>query len=291
MSTGNSATPSEPPPYSPSPTGFPPGYFLIKNLGTGKLLDIERNEHQDGEYTEAILYPETENSHVLALITMYIDLYLQIFFTDYLGNLCSKASGHGLDVNRMSTPFDTEGKVVIRHRRPVTTPFPNQQSHPLPQFHYSPRTCHITIQFAHDPTYPGFNQASASTWRDKTYFLTSIPLRKPRGLLDDAADFIQGAASVIANPFASVFGADFPGTSSTSAAEVRRGEFDLREDELLEVDRADEDGVDDSPDPVRRVRVISLLDGAGTSAGALARERRRWEVIPLLRVKAMTGAI
>ena len=171
-------------------------------------------------------------------------------------------------------------------------PFPNRLSHPFPQFKYSPTTGQISVSFSYDPTYPGPNRASASSWRNRSYLLTSIPVRKPRGLLDDASDFFQGAASVISTPFAMAFGVNTPDPSaSASAAEVQRGEFDLREDELLEVDRAEEDGIDDSPDPLRRVRVISLASDVNQDVGPRTRDRRRWEVIPLLRAKAMTGTI
>jgi len=78
----NDAAPSHyPPPYALSETGFPPGYFVIRNLATGKLLDVERDERHDGKnYTlqaswsilnsfigaEVILFPETEFSRVLS---------------------------------------------------------------------------------------------------------------------------------------------------------------------------------------------------------------------------------
>lgn len=116
-------------------------------------------------------------------------------------------------------------------------------------------------------------------------------MRKPRGLLDDASDFFQGAASAISSPFALALGMRGVGEPSASAAEVQKGEFDLREDELLEVDRAEEDGVDDAPDPLRRVRVISLAPDTDEDIGPRTKERRRWEVIPLLKAKAMTGTI
>ena len=80
-------------------------------------------------------------------------------------------------------------------------------------------------------------------------------------------------------------------SASASATEVQKGEFDLREDELSEVDRVEEDGIDDSPDPLRRVRVISLASGVDEDVGPRSRERRRWEIIPLLKSKAKTGPI
>jgi hypothetical protein len=171
-------------------------------------------------------------------------------------------------------------------------PFPNRLSHPFPQFNYSPTTGQISVTFAYDPAYPGPNRASTASWRNRTYLLTSVPARKPRGLLDDASDFLQGAASAISSPFAMALGMRSPDPSaSASAAEVQRGEFDLREDELSEIDRAEEDGIDDSPDPLRRVMVISLASGVSQDIGPRTRDRRRWEVIPLLKAKAMTGTI
>jgi hypothetical protein len=171
-------------------------------------------------------------------------------------------------------------------------PFPNSLSHPHPQFHYLPTSGQISVSFSYEPAYPG-QGASAGSWRDRTYLLTSVPARKPRGLMDDASDFFQGAASAISSPFAMAFGMpNQPDPSaSASVAEVQKGEFDLREDELSEVDRAEEDGIDDSPDPLRRVRVISLASGVTLNVGPMTRERRRWEVIPLLKTKAMTGTI
>lgn len=42
--------------------GFPAGYFVVKNVATGKLLDVESDMVEDG--TPLILFPETENSLV-----------------------------------------------------------------------------------------------------------------------------------------------------------------------------------------------------------------------------------
>lgn len=38
--------------------GFPPGYFVIKNLATGRVLDVDSDMVEDG--APLILYPETE---------------------------------------------------------------------------------------------------------------------------------------------------------------------------------------------------------------------------------------
>lgn len=41
---------ADPPPYSANLTGFPPGYFIIRNLATGKLLDVAEKKKDDGDY-------------------------------------------------------------------------------------------------------------------------------------------------------------------------------------------------------------------------------------------------
>jgi len=41
--------------------GFPHGYFVVKSVGTGRLMDVERNE---GAGAEIVLWPEKERSLV-----------------------------------------------------------------------------------------------------------------------------------------------------------------------------------------------------------------------------------
>lgn len=72
-----------------------------------------------------------------------------------------------------------------------------------------------------------------------------------------------------------------------NADEVAESNIDLKEDEVLEQDRAEHEELDDSLEKSRRVRVIVL--GAGESAEAPvtpAKMRRQWQVIPLLKQKA-----
>lgn len=175
----------------------------------------------------------------------------------------------------------------------MTSTFPNRYSHALPRFNYSPRTGHITIIFAHDPAYPDSTraQSSSDTWRNQTYLLTAIPAAKPRGLLDNAADFFVGATSALTSPIVSVFSGKAPETSNT-ITDVQREGLELRDDELSEVDRLDET-LDDSPDPVRRVRVIALSATPESNLGANTQtfKRRQWETVSLLANKSMTGAI
>lgn len=42
--------------------GFPPGYFIIRNLATNRVLDVEKDGIEDG--TEVILWAETETALV-----------------------------------------------------------------------------------------------------------------------------------------------------------------------------------------------------------------------------------
>lgn len=42
--------------------GFPPGYFVIKNVASGRMLDVDSDMVEDG--TRIILWPETETSIV-----------------------------------------------------------------------------------------------------------------------------------------------------------------------------------------------------------------------------------
>jgi WD repeat-containing protein 23 len=42
--------------------GFPPGYFIIRSVATGRFLDVTEDEIEDG--TEIILWPEKETSLV-----------------------------------------------------------------------------------------------------------------------------------------------------------------------------------------------------------------------------------
>lgn len=75
---------------------------------------------------------------------------------------------------------------------------------------------------------------------------------------------------------------------------VRRdeeGEFDLKEYEIVEEERSAENEADDSSDIHRDICVLSLplmseqgeTHGGGSSK---ARERRRWEILPISKEKA-----
>ncbi|KAI5122356.1 hypothetical protein M0805_004114 [Coniferiporia weirii] len=253
--------------------GFPQGYFVIRSIATNRLLDVEADDVEDG--AEIVLWPAKETSLVEDLRRPEADN--QIFFIDTSGALCSRHSGHAIDVEG--------GRLILRHRRPVSYPYPNAYSHPLPQFWYSSSTKQIIVRFQCDPFYPDPtpNVPPSSAWRQNSYLLSSVPLRKPRTLLENASDVFTNVIVNPLSPLTSIFG----GTpKSATAQEVYNSDIDLREDELLEEDRGEGEEADDSPENMRRVRVLSVNEGEQGITEATKR-RRAWEVIPLRRSRAL----
>ena len=143
-----------------------------------------------------------------------------------------------------------DGRPVLRHRRPVSQPYPNAYSHPLPHFHYSPLPGHITVTFDSDPSYPTYSNPNGP-WCHKTYYLTSIPQRKPRTLIDDASEAISTA---LRSPM-SLFSLPLPNIQPANPA-AQQDTFDLREDEIEEQERGEENEVDDDPEKGRKARVV-----------------------------------
>jgi len=264
-------------PPLPTSLGFPTGYFVIRSLSTGRVWDVSGDLKDDG--TLVHLFREKEASLVEGLRDRSADN--QVFFVDYSGTLCSKPSGNAIDVQ--------DGSLVLRHRRPMLAPFPNAYSHPLPRFAYSPSTGHIEVRFAADPAYPPPNNSPSMRWRERHHLVTSIPMRKPPTFqfLTDATDFFANTASLIASPFDAIT----RGAGAVPVASPIVGEFALREDEVVEEERGEEGEVDDSPESHRDMRVISLpMTWSAPDVGPLggtahSRERRRWEIVPILREK------
>ncbi|PAV22746.1 WD40 domain containing protein [Pyrrhoderma noxium] len=272
-STLPSSPPRNPPPYSPPTSGaqvnfgFPPGYFVIRSVATGRLLDVEFDSVEDG--SGVILWPEKESSLVEGFRMPEADN--QVFFIDTAGALCSRHSGHAIDIE--------DGRLVLRHRRPVLHPYPNAFSHPLPQFWYSSSTKQIFIRFQCDPSYS--QSSTSNAWRQRSYLLSSVPLRRPRTILDDASDAITSVFAGPLSPITSIFGAS---ARSSTVQEVYNSDIDLREDEVLEEDRGEGEEVDDSPELRRDVRVIAVGEHE-TGLTELTKRRRAWEVLPLRRTR------
>jgi hypothetical protein len=318
----------------------------------------------------------------------------------------------------LMSPSPLDGMIVLRHRRPITHPYPNRYSHELPRFSYDPVSGNISIAFTSDPSYPDprlhvrppptppeaddqdqdqedsrshlaasfqitngssssiellvpqreptrssstssslngspfhgqarnnnndrpiptaftlqppppappprrlpLRQRGANTnanananesWKNRVYLLTALPSRKPKTLLDDAAAFFSSTASILTTPLATMHSFSFPfssggapssppgdggggiggghhtqsagGGSGVVRLHIESGEYDLRENEIVEEERAEAEEVDDNPEPVRQVKVYGfrprdLAEGAGNPR---ARERRRWEIVPI----------
>ncbi|KAI0031258.1 hypothetical protein K488DRAFT_52469 [Vararia minispora EC-137] len=245
--------------------GFPPGYFILRSVACDRVLDVEKDSYEDD--APVCLYPSTESSLVESFRVPTSNN--QVFFIDTAGALCSRSSGHAIDVD--------DGRLVLRHRRPVSQPYPNKYSHSLPSFHYDASTGHVTVTYASDPAYPdGTNPSGA--WRERTYYLTSIPERKPRSVLDDAAEALE---RTLRSPLSLFSGLQ-------AATTVPEAAFDLREDEIEEQERAEEAEIDDAVDKVRKVRVVGTTVEEDRRLGARARERRVWEVLPLRTVARKT---
>ncbi|KAJ7664936.1 hypothetical protein B0H17DRAFT_1091237 [Mycena rosella] len=258
--------------------GFPPGYFIVRSVASNRLFDVSMDGIEDG--TEVVLWPEKDTSIVETRRSpdannQYL-FYFQVFFIDTSGALCSRSSGHAIDI---------EGdRLVLRHRRPISLPFPNAYAHPLPKFSYAAETGEITVHFVSDPSHPPPSAVPSDAWRKKTYTLVSIPLRKPRTLIDDAHAFISSA---ITSPLSFFSGA--PAPQATPEA-VFNSDIDLGEEEVLEEERGDEAEVDDSPEWGRHVRVLGILDKFNEEKGIVekARNRRRWQITPLRQTNART---
>ncbi|KAF8340796.1 hypothetical protein F5887DRAFT_978708, partial [Amanita rubescens] len=182
----------------------------------------------------------------------------------------------------------SDGKLVLRHRRPVSYPYPNLYSHPLPRFSYSQTTGEITVTFESDPTYPPPSPQPSEAWKNKRYLLTSVPLRKPRTIIDDASEFISTSIAAplmeLSNIF-SVGGANRRGHADerlpTRPEEVFDGEIDLRENDVIEEERGEEGEVDDSPELGRKVVVVGIsADESEARVSRLAKARRTWTIHP-----------
>ncbi|KAJ6611484.1 WD40-repeat-containing domain protein [Mycena sp. CBHHK59/15] len=253
--------------------GFPAGYFVIRSVASNRLLDVTMDDIEDG--TDLVLWPEKDSSIVETRRNP--EANNQVFFIDTSGALCSRSAGHAIDIQ--------DDRLVVRHRRPISLPFPNAYSHPLPTFSYSPQTGEISVHFASDPSHPPPSANPSDAWKRKTYILTSVPLRKPRTIIDDAHAFISSA---ITTPLSFITGR---AASQATPEAVFSSHIDLGEDEVLEEERGEEAEVDDSPEWGRKVRVLSIINKSREEReiSEKARNRRRWQITPLRQTDARTG--
>lgn len=224
---------------------------------------------------------------------------LKVFFIDTSGALCSRSAGHAIDIEGMCLKDDQDeivlnsnlssgDRLVLRHRRPVSYPYPNAYAHPLPRFSYNGQAGEIEVTFITDPTYPSPTSAPSHTWKYKTYLLASMPLRQPKSMFDNATEFISSA---ITSPFNYLSGKSPVPQANPDA--VFDGEIDLSDGDIVDEERGEESEIDDSLEAGRVVRMLSILDkdDHDRMLNEKARNRRKWQVMPLRTTNARTGAI
>ena len=132
-------------------------------------------------------------------------------------------------------------------------------------------TGRITVDFECDPAFAG-----GTAWRAKTFYVTAIPRRRRRTILDGASDAL---ASAFRNPRFLFAGTQVITPDPTAAGTDEM--FNQREDEMEELERGDETEVDDDPARDRAVRVVGRTPEEHHELGEKAWERRRWEAVPL----------
>jgi DDB1- and CUL4-associated factor 11 len=106
-------------------------------------------------------------------------------------------------------------------------------------------------------------------------------MSRPRSIIGDASSFITSA---ISSPLAFLSGGTVGGIGGSplkaTPEEVFDGEIDLNDEEVLEQERGEEGEVDDSPEALRRLRVLTIVSKEA-NLGRNARLRRKWEVLSL----------
>jgi len=139
-------------------------------------------------------------------------------------------------------------------------------------------TENVCICYDHGPDTSGM-------WRDKIHIISSVPRRKPRTFVDDASEYLSAGVS---NAFSFLSGGSAP--MQARPDEVFDGDIDLNDDEVLEQEKGEEAEVDDSPDLIRRLHMISMSQADLDASGPKAQMRRQFEILPLRRSIAMRGS-
>lgn len=102
--------------------------------------------------------------------------------------------------------------------------------------------------------------------------------------MDDAAEAFTSFTANPLSPLSAMF--SLP-ASKSQADEVSNSNIDLREDELMEEDRGENEEADDSQEPLRRIRLVTLDNSQEQEEITEATKlRRSFEVIPLRRSRA-----
>jgi len=237
---------------------FPEGLFVLRNRSSLKALDVQ------GASTlpAAPVIAYTPKRPTLLNGDLFHKENNQLFFIDWHGCLCAANSGLRVDVG------DDMG-LEVRGPGPWRSE-PTRGTHPPAEFRYDPTTRTIAVEFRHDPS---FSNASLAQVHSVDYLLEVVPRSasrhpsssSPFPPLDKLAEWL---------PFASK-----PSSSTHPSSHLAP----LGDEEDLD------DGLrDDSPDPARAVRVVSVAPGwrekFPSSAAPDARKwaKRQWDIASIL---------
>ncbi|KAH9825248.1 hypothetical protein DFH28DRAFT_1144791 [Melampsora americana] len=234
------STPSISPHPFESSHHFPDGLFIIKNRSSEKVLDVRGGASEVG--SEVIAYQMKRP--VLLDGDLMHRKNNQLFFLDWHGCLCAANSHLTVDV-------DPNFGLVLSTSQPICSN-PNSSSHPPPQFLYDLQTRTISVHFSHDPTYSG---ASLEEIRSVDYLLEVQPKSKlsqpspTSTALEKLSEWIPFTRSP---PLSNV------SRTSTSTSTTQQPSSQASVDFLTTSSDPD---IDDSTDPSRVVRVVSVARG------------------------------
>lgn len=115
------------------------------------------------------------------------------------------------------------------------------------------------------------------------YLLVSTPRPRPASVIDNASKFFSSAVS----SSMTLFSGASTRTEVTPDAVFAHGDIDLKEDEIMDEDRGEENEVDDSAEPLRLAHVISIpKPQENAPTGPQAAVRRQWEILPMRATRA-----
>ncbi|KAM0788824.1 hypothetical protein ACM66B_002910 [Microbotryomycetes sp. NB124-2] len=145
--------------------GLPSSYFILRNKGTGRVLDLLGHKTHDG--AEIGLHP-VKQPVLKPAQTLQTHANNQLWFVSWDGHLCSASSSRPVDC------IDDTLSCVQPH--PVMT-IPSRDSHPLPTFSLEPATNTLHVRFECDPDF----RHDSFAWRDDLDFIVeAVPRKRPR---------------------------------------------------------------------------------------------------------------
>lgn len=206
----------------------------------------------------------------------------QLFFLSWTGHLCAANSSLFIDTRPSPRPTDRSPspshQLCLSSPSPITSHLPTPESHPPPRLVYDPLTATISVHFEYDPSFSVGGGIEAERWREMDWLLEVVPKRK-----SDST-----ASATAANPFDKLaewlpFGRPSQPTASTSTSTSHP-----RPSQDAYATTEEDDSLDDSPDPMRHVRVAPVSPGwrdkvplPGTE-GAKKWLKRQWDVANIL---------